>query len=418
MKVFPKVVEQNILKTYTIILKSVVNIDTILVCSKNDYFHNDLIEYRIVDEKIYFEYEMKSLGEFFVRINFSYKESKYIELFCVDKNTINLIPLKGDLHMHTIYSDGKRTPFGMVLASLEAGMDFISITDHDNYEGSQVAIQKVQENNIDILVLSGEEVSVGKGDTTLSRGNGHILSINASCSIEEQRKRTNIYNNELNDIAKKLENLDENIDPLHYARNIWVVEKIKEANGLSILCHPNWVYYDHKYHLHQPIYKYMLKDSRIDGVEVIGDIDKIEECNNLAYLSFMQNKNKYKSLAPIGNTDAHDSDHDLGKRFTVVLTKDCTNNAIVEAIENGLTCAVLKRENTEYQFIADDNIAHYVYFLIKEYFPKHLKLRNKLAKLYLDQLINQESLDEKIAVTKNKLKSYQKEFFGTFKEGI
>ncbi|NQY21415.1 MAG: hypothetical protein HRT40_08900 [Campylobacteraceae bacterium] len=69
----------------------------------------------------------------------------------------------------------------MVLASLDKGMDFLSITDHDNYQGSQIAIAKVKEHNIDILLLAGEELSVGgKKDMSISQGNGHILSINTN----------------------------------------------------------------------------------------------------------------------------------------------------------------------------------------------------------------------------------------------
>jgi len=411
MNIFPKVVEQNKLIQYTLGLKSLDNIESIIVSSKNDFFHNEQIDYKIVEGKIVFEYKMKILGEFFVRVNFSYKESKFEELYCVDSDTIDLIPLKGDLHMHSIYSDGKRTPFAMVLASLEAGMDFMAITDHDNYEGSQIAIKKVKQNNIDIIVLSGEEVSVGKGDTSKSRGNGHILSINANRSIDDQRKDDKVYEKELEDISNSLKDIEKSIDPLHYARNIWAVQKIKDANGLAILCHPNWIYYDHKYHLHQAIYKKMLKDSKIDGVEVIGDIDKIEECNNMAYLTYMQNENRYKYLSPISNTDAHDSDHDLGMRFTVVLSRYKNTKSVVEAIENGLTCAVLKREE-EHQFIAKDDLAHYIYFLIKEYFPKHQKLRNRLAKLYMDQLINGQGFEQKVESTKNRLDSYNKQFFG------
>ncbi len=59
---------------------------------------------------------------------------------------IALKPLKGDLHMHSTYSDGRTIPFSMVLASLDAGMDFVSVTDHDTYKGSLNAIEKVKKN--------------------------------------------------------------------------------------------------------------------------------------------------------------------------------------------------------------------------------------------------------------------------------
>ncbi|MFK5976541.1 MAG: PHP domain-containing protein [Sulfurovum sp.] len=316
--------------------------------------------------------------------------------------------------MHSIYSDGKATPFAMVLASLENGMDFISITDHDSYEGSLNAIEKAKKNNIDILVLAGEEVSVGgKKDMFISQGNGHILSINANKSIENQRKDTQKYDKELEDIVKllKKEKIDKNIDPTHYAKNIWVINKIKEAKGISILAHPNWVYRDGKYHLNQAFYKEMLKSSHLDGVEVFGE-EKIKEHNNMTHLTALQIKNKHKYLAPFANSDAHDSDHEIGDRFTILFVKEKSTINIITAIKSGLACAIFKRENNEHQFIGKDELAQYVYFLIKEYYPKHSNLKSRLAKLYIDQLINDESFEKKINMVKKKLENYTNNFYG------
>jgi len=417
MKITPRVVEINTNISYKLRIKNITNIkniESINVFSKSDYFHNETVDFIIDNNDIIFNFKMIHLGEFVVKVNFNYKESKQINLYCLEKDLSSKIPLKGDLHMHSIYSDGKRTPFAMSLASLEAGMDFISITDHDNYDGSLEAIEKVKEHNIDLIVLPGEEVSVGKGDTTLSKGNGHMLSINARKSIEDQRKDDKLYEKELKDISEKLEkeNLHSSINPLHYARNIWAINKIKEANGIAILCHPHWIYYDEKYHLHQAIYKVMLKSSKIDAVEVIGDIDKIEECNNLTYLSYLQTSNKYKKLAPIGNTDAHDSNHDMGKRYSIVFVDEKNINGVVEGIKKALSVAVLKRNESESQVIAEENLASYGLFLINEYFPKHEKLRYRLSRLHLDELINNYDFSRKINNTKFKLEAYENSFFG------
>lgn len=359
---------------------------------------------------------MSCLGEFIVKVNFTYKESKLVTLYCLDKKMMELRPLKGDLHMHSIYSDGRATPFAMIMASLNAGMDFVSITDHDNYEGSLKAIKKVKENDIDILVLAGEEVSVGgKIDMSVAQGNGHILSINANTSIENQRKNITQYEKELQIIAQSLkqEDIDKNIDVSHYAKNIWVINKIKEANGISILAHPNWIYKDGKYHLHQAFYKEMLKSSHLDGVEVFGE-EKIKEHNNMTHLTALQTKNKYKYLAPFANSDAHDSDHEIGDRFTVLFTKRNSDSSVMEAMQKGLCCAVYKRENGEHQFIAKDELAQYVYFLMKEYYPKYSSLKSRLAKLYIDQLINGESFEKKINKVQKRLQEYTNSFYGVY----
>lgn len=414
MKISPNVVEQNTNINYTLTLKNTSNIESIEVLSRGDFYHKDALVYTIENSSILFSYKMSFLGEFVIKVNFTYKESKTVVLYCLDKLMIKCRPLKGDLHMHSIYSDGKTTPFAMAMASLGAGMDFISITDHDSYEGSLNAIQKVKQHNIDLLVLRGEEVSVGgKMDMSVSQGNGHILSINANKSIQDQRKDTTKYEKELQEISKNLEKeeINKNIDVSHYAKNIWVINKIKEAEGISILAHPNWVYKDGKYHLNQAFYKEMLKSSSLDGIEVFGE-EKIKEHNNMTHLTALQTKNKHKYLAPFANSDAHDSDHEIGDRFTVVLVKEKSATSLIESIKEGLCCAVFKRENYEHQFIGKDELAQYVYFLVKEYYPKHTALKSRLAKLYIDQLINGESFENKINKAKQKLQKHTDDFYG------
>ena len=264
------------------------------------------------------------------------------------------------------------------------------------------------------MVLTGEEVSVGgKKDMSISQGNGHILSINANQSIEEQRKDSKKYEKELQKIVGvlKKEEIDKNIDLAHYAKNIWVINKIKEAKGISILAHPNWVYRDGKYHLHQAFYKEMLKSSHLDGVEVFGE-EKIKEHNNMTHLTALQTKNRHKYLAPFANSDAHDSNHEIGDRFTIVFVKEKSASSIIEAVKEGIACAVFKREHYEHQFIGKDELAQYVYFLIKEYYPKHSSLKSRLAKLYIDQLINGESFGKKISHVKQRLENHTNSFYG------
>ncbi len=414
MRISPNVVEQNKVIDYHLTLKNTSNIQSIEVLSRGDFYHKDTLEYKIENNTIQFSYKMPYLGEFVIKVNFTYKESKTVFLYCLDEVMIRLRPLKGDLHMHSIYSDGKTTPFALVLASLGAGMDFISISDHDSYEGSLDAIQKAKQNNIDLVVLAGEEVSVGgKKDMSIAQGNGHILSVNANRSIEEQRRDTKKYEKELQEITEilKKEDIDKNIDPVHYAKNVWVIDKIKEAKGISILAHPNWIYRDEKYHLHQAFYKEMLKSSHLDGVEVFGE-EQIKEHNNMTHLTALQTKNKHKYLAPFANSDAHDSDHEIGERFTIIFVKESSASSLMDAMKEGLTCAIHKRENNEHQFIGKDDLAQYVYFLLKEYYPKHSSLKSRLAKLYIDQLINGESFEKKINRVKRKLIAHTNDFYG------
>ena len=105
MKITPNVVEQNKKTTYNLTLKNTSNIESIEVLSRNDYYHKEKVSYTFEKNNISFAYKMSYLGEFIIKVNFTYKESKTVCLYCLDTMMIKLRPLKGDLHMHSIYSD-------------------------------------------------------------------------------------------------------------------------------------------------------------------------------------------------------------------------------------------------------------------------------------------------------------------------
>lgn len=71
--------------------------------------------------------------------------------------------MKSDLHIHTNYSDGVFTPEKIVDAAIDAGLDVIALTDHDNilsYEIAQKYLETLKkENKKTITVVQGIEVN-------------------------------------------------------------------------------------------------------------------------------------------------------------------------------------------------------------------------------------------------------------------
>ncbi|MEC3979298.1 CehA/McbA family metallohydrolase [Amycolatopsis sp. H20-H5] len=67
---------------------------------------------------------------------------------------------RGDCHLHTVYSDGRRTPDQLVADARAAGLDFIVSTDH-NTSSSQ--LQWGDHATDDLLILNGEEVTTRSG---------------------------------------------------------------------------------------------------------------------------------------------------------------------------------------------------------------------------------------------------------------
>ena len=75
---------------------------------------------------------------------------------------------KADLHMHTTYSDGSHSPYELIKKAKSAGLDVISITDHDSVSGLDEAIAISKE--FEIEIVPGMELSA-----TLNGSEFHIL---------------------------------------------------------------------------------------------------------------------------------------------------------------------------------------------------------------------------------------------------
>ncbi|HEV2784595.1 MAG TPA: CehA/McbA family metallohydrolase [Actinophytocola sp.] len=67
---------------------------------------------------------------------------------------------RGDGHVHTVYSDGRRTPAELVAAARAAGLDFVVSTEHNT---SSASLQWGEHAGDDLLILNGEEVTTRSG---------------------------------------------------------------------------------------------------------------------------------------------------------------------------------------------------------------------------------------------------------------
>ena len=67
--------------------------------------------------------------------------------------------LKGDYHIHTNYSDGVFSPEKIVDLALDAGLQAISLTDHDNILSYKVAKEYLKTKEVDLKLIQGIEVN-------------------------------------------------------------------------------------------------------------------------------------------------------------------------------------------------------------------------------------------------------------------
>ena len=67
--------------------------------------------------------------------------------------------MKGDYHIHTYYSDGVFSPEKIVDLALEAGIEAIALTDHDNVLSYNVAKEYLKTKDVTLQLIQGIEVN-------------------------------------------------------------------------------------------------------------------------------------------------------------------------------------------------------------------------------------------------------------------
>jgi predicted metal-dependent phosphoesterase TrpH len=309
-----------------------------------------------------------------------------------------LRPYRGDLHIHTYYSDGRMSPIYMAVVGRKLGLDFAAITDHGKYKPSLEAIEMAKEINLDLLLFPGEEVSFPSG---------HIVSVCASGCVTGLRSDEETYRSELREITQvclRDAAMVGNLEKWQYAPAKWTVDKIHELGGYAFLAHPYWISGD-RYHLNLPIFEQLLEDGDIDGVEIIGGYPPWEfEANLLSIAKYYAEAAKGREIPVLGNSDTHfRSTVDIyGWYWTTVFAKSLCKEDVFDAILNLKSVACERPAGERFMAYGPFDLVEYTCFLDREFFPLHDRICVMEAELYMDMLMGKGvSLDQLDKLRKN-----------------
>ncbi|WP_105971946.1 CehA/McbA family metallohydrolase [Streptomyces geranii] len=202
---------------------------------------------------------------------------------------------RGDCHLHSWYSDGRRTPAEIAALARAAGLDFINSSEHNTQSAHA---HWASEAGDDLLIMVGEEVTTR---------NGHVvaLGIDPGTFVDwRYRARDNRFGK--------------------YAR------RIRRAGGLVVPAHPhatcvgcNW--------------KFGFDDA--DAVEVWNgayspeDEVALADWDGMLVASVREGGRDW--IPAMGNSDAHRDPDPVGVPQTVVLADDLTREAIQEGLRAG-----------------------------------------------------------------------------------
>ncbi|HGJ67109.1 TPA: hypothetical protein ENS27_17245 [bacterium] len=410
--IFPKVVSINQevkititgLRDKTIIPEQNYNVRILSMCNHADVATLKVTALRSKAESIIsepaksgvieFAYKFVTKGEYSIIISVDNEQNSWItteRIYAVTPELSKLRPYRGDLHIHTYYSDGRMSPIYMAVMGRKLGLDFASITDHRRYAPSLEAIEAGKKIDLDLLLFPGEEIDIGSA---------HIVSICASASIVDARGDQENYSKQLADVIEHRLSRTPMVDDLtkeQYAQAKWTVDKIHEFGGYAFLAHPYWISgnrYDHNL----PLFDQLLKDKIIDGVEVIGGYFQNEfEANWLAIARYYEEVAKGHKIPILGNSDTHYREKDdlYGWYWTTVFAKSLSKNDIFDAILNLKSVACERPAGERLVVCGPFELVEYTCFLEREFFPLHNQLCSMQADVYFDMIMSKEaSLDQ------------------------
>lgn len=204
---------------------------------------------------------------------------------------------RGDCHLHSWYSDGRRTPAEIAALARAAGLDFINSSEHNTHSAHAHWAEAAGD---DLLVLLGEEITTR---------NGHVVALGTDPGTFidwRYRARDNRFG--------------------RFAR------QIRRAGGLVVPAHPhatcigcNW--------------KFGFGEA--DAVEVWNgpwtpdDEVALADWDGMLVASVREGRSGHDWIPAMGSSDAHRDPDAVGSPQTVVLADDLTREAIQDGIRAG-----------------------------------------------------------------------------------
>ncbi|MEU9452010.1 CehA/McbA family metallohydrolase [Streptomyces sp. NPDC048277] len=201
---------------------------------------------------------------------------------------------RGDCHLHSWYSDGRRTPAEIAALARAAGLDFINSSEHNTHSAHAHWADQAGD---DLLIMLGEEVTTR---------NGHVVALGTDPGTFvdwRYRARDNRFG--------------------HF------VQQIHKAGGLVVPAHP---------HATCVGCAWKFGFGEADAVEVWnGPYTPDDEVALSAWDATLvaSVRDNRQWLPGMGNSDAHRDPDAVGMPQTVVLADDLSREAIQEGLRAG-----------------------------------------------------------------------------------
>ncbi len=376
-------------------------------------YENALVDFEIEEDRLLIDVNFANEDLYVMELfkKDSMKKPIFKEhVFAVKEDLFDMRPFKGDMHMHSIFSDGKNTPEEMGHKCLQLGMDFQALSDHNKYEGSQHLMEAFKDLNTSLKILNAEEVHVSAV---------HVHSIGSDRSI------TNWVNENKETFSKSVEKilstLPKNLDSVD-ARDIAETEAafdlIRSFGGIAQFNHPYWYRGDECMHVSKTVREEVFNRKNFDSIEVVNSLVN-PSATDLILSHVMELLLKGADYSIISDSDAH-SITQIGGAYTIVFAKSKDFKDLKASILDKKNVAVDNRPEHHPEIFGNRRYVFYADFLIKNYYPSLTKLKldeSEILALMLPLLKEKDSekfttLNKELAEKSDIVKKYSDSFFG------
>ena len=397
-------------------------------------------EYKVTpcaDGCLRFKHTFMGEQEFYISITDESGREVRLAVYAVEGDLVGKLPLMGDLHLHSIRSDGRQDPAIVAAHLRQQGYDFIALTDHKNFSGSLESIDAYKDVPVEMNLMTGEEVHLPDCHLHCVHVGGRY-SINAMVdkTREEMYRKGNAavidahpeawtkmegsdfpgtmtdeeFHKVINEYAETLD-IPDGIPKFVYAGFCWECEQIRKAGGMAIFPHPYWIH-DNAYHGDERLTQHLFNTKPFDAFEVLGGENYFEQNGHQA-VHYYEAKAKGINIPVVGSSDSHSSVNNRNAFIaeTICFAEKNDTEGVLSAIRAGRSVA-LDTISTEFRLVGDFRLVKYSCFLMNEYFPLHQAACNEQGRAMKEYYCgDREEGRAMLELTKDRMQKFWKKYF-------